>query len=95
VLNLVCVFLARECKQCLHRDFRLGQVTQRDSARSRRTKEGLQNACADGGKLEEVAQLLALGLSRLLARCASAHKGADTAGQSARTERVSGPENGE
>lgn len=87
-------FPTRECRQCLRRDFGLRRVMPSHSPKSRRTKECLQTAPADGSDLDEVAQLLALGISRLFARSAGPYGVEQPTGLGRRTERVSGPENG-
>ena len=51
------------------------------------------SACTEGGHLDEVASLLVLGLTRLLARRQVAEEPAQSTGLLPQTERVSGPEN--
>jgi hypothetical protein len=64
----------------------------RESANFRRSSAQLQNGSEADSHLDQVAQLLALGIRRLAARRASAHPRDNSAGLCDAKERVLAPE---
>jgi hypothetical protein len=80
--------------QHLHRGVGLARVMRSDSGKSHGTSARLQKDRDAGSHLDEVAQLLVLGISRANARRMAAQSRENSTGLCAGIERVLAPENG-